>query len=124
MEGNSEEKKELEFEEKFLEAVRQGYGIDDGLNKVEQLAKFMNLERRYTEMGEYLHKLSLELGIATDENEKLHKEFETILEPAGFFVWRVGKIEHPRPPRDVYQIEVCRKLPIEIESNRCTLIGV
>jgi hypothetical protein len=118
---NGEEKK---LEERFFETVKQSYGISGSDDSEKKLKKFMELEYQYTEMGEYLHKLSLELGICTEEGVKLHKEFEAILEPVGFFVFGVDKIEHPFPPRDVYQIQVCRKLPIEIESNRCTLIGV
>ena len=99
-------------------------GRMNGNNNEGKILEFANLEHQYTEMGERLYKLSLELGYTSEEDEELRNEFKAILDPAGFFVWGVDKIEHLRPPRDVYQIQVCRKLPIEIESGECTLIEV
>jgi len=90
----------------------------------ERLAEFIKLEHWYTEMGEYLHKLSLELGAVSETDDRLFKEFKELLSPLGFFVWQVDKIEHPCPPREVYQIRVCRKLPIEMGLDEVPIIGV
>jgi len=82
------DEKDKKIEKKFLEAVRQCHGIKDSDGDWEgKLKKFMEMEYQYTEMGEYLHKMSLDLGIAYDRNEKLREEFKAILDPAGFFVW-------------------------------------
>ena len=87
-------------------------------DKEEKEAKLNEMLRQYTEMGEDVYRLYCELGYVDEEKEKLRKEFEGILDPAGFFILGdIDKIEHPRPPRDVYQVVVMRKLPIEIETG-------
>ena len=89
------------------------------MNKKVKKAAFNVMLRQYTEMGEKLYAMEKELGYVDEEKEKLRKEFEGILDPAGFFILGdIDKIEHPRPPRDVYQVVVMRKLPIEIKTGK------
>ena len=89
------------------------------MEKEEKQAKLTKMLHQYTEMGEEIYKLSCELGYEDGEKEKLRKEFEGILDPAGFFILgNIDKIEHPRLPRDVYQVVVMRKLPIEIKTGK------
>ena len=88
----------------------------------EKEREFRELMCVYSEMGEKLYAMEKELGYVDEEKEKLRKEFEVILDPAGFFILGgIDKIEHPRPPRDVYQVVVMRKLPIEIETGKSEL---
>ena len=88
----------------------------DGNNKEEKAEEFGELLQQYTEMGETLHKMSLELGYCSGENDKLYKEFQAMLEPLGFFVWQADRLHYPNG-REVYQVRLCKKLPIEIENG-------
>ena len=91
-------------------------------NNEEKEAAFREMLRQYSEMGEAVYKLYCELGYEREEDKKLRNEFGSILEPAGFFVWGIDAIKHPM--REVYEIRVCRKLPVEMEIGKAEPIPV
>jgi hypothetical protein len=95
--------------------------MEDSEVKRKRLA-YIKLLHQYSEMGEEVYKKELDLGYCSAEDEKLRKEFESILDPSGFFVEQTDRIAHPC--RDVYHLRVCRKLPIEMKAKNTPSIRV
>jgi len=68
--------------------------------------RLADLNHRYTEMGEEIAKLVKELGYGIDGGDHI-KEFEDILNPAGFYVYQADKVENWE--RDMYVLKIGRE---------------
>jgi len=84
----------------------------EGSNKEEKQKKLEDLLSKYSEMGEEIHNLEMELGHLWQEPIKWREEFMSILKPAGFYVHNVEKLVYVHD-REVYNVQAMRMLPSE-----------